>query len=244
VKDPAILGQIVECSRGAADAARAYRTPFISGKDSLHNTYRAGGVSRSIPPVLLVSAISIVTGPLRVPGSDLKQAGSVMVLLGPPAAIPGSLLQMCNGGRGGVPAPFDARLGPELLHTVRRWIVEGRLRSLHDLSDGGLAVAAAEMCFGGDGLGIDLDISALGSDGIASLFGEGPHRFLAEVRPDEVDLLLEQAQASRIPIACIGESTADGIFRVHHDGDGCIEAGIDELKQTWKQTLEAIWPTP
>ncbi|MEE2856381.1 MAG: phosphoribosylformylglycinamidine synthase subunit PurL [Planctomycetota bacterium] len=244
VKDPAILGQIVECSRGAADAARAYQTPFISGKDSLHNTYRAGGVSRSIPPVLLVSAISIAAGPLRVPGSDLKEAGSVIMLLGPEGAVPGSLLQMCYGGRGGVPAPFDARLGPELLKTLRRWIVEGRFRSLHDLSDGGLAVAAAEMCFGGDGLGIDLELSALGSDEIAALFGEGPHRFLAEVRSGDVDLLLEEAQTSRIPIACIGESTADGIFRVRRDGAGCIEAGVDELKQTWKQTLEAIWPRP
>ncbi|MAJ27906.1 hypothetical protein CBD41_00705, partial [bacterium TMED181] len=56
VKDPEILGQLVECSRGAADAARVYGTPFVSGKDSLHNTFRAGGVSKSIPPVLLVSA--------------------------------------------------------------------------------------------------------------------------------------------------------------------------------------------
>ncbi|MGE4618984.1 MAG: AIR synthase-related protein [Planctomycetota bacterium] len=243
VKDPEILGQIVECSRGAADAARAYGTPFISGKDSLHNTYRSGGISRSIPPVLLVSAISITEGPLCVPGSDLKGKESEMVLIGPEAAIPGSLLQMRYGGSGGVPASFDAQLGPLLLQQVRQWIVAGSIRSLHDLSDGGLAVAAAEMAFGGGGLGLDLDLSALGSDRNGTLFGEGPHRFLAEIRSHDVDRLCAEAQAAAIPIVRVGKSTDDGIFRVRHQNEICIESEVVELKKIWKRSLEATWPT-
>ncbi|MDE0960678.1 MAG: phosphoribosylformylglycinamidine synthase subunit PurL [Planctomycetota bacterium] len=242
VKDPKILGQIVECSRGAADAARAYGTPFISGKDSLHNTYRAGGVSRSIPPVLLISAISITEGPLRVPGSDLKEPGSSMMLIGPEGAIPGSLMQWLHGGGGGIPAPFDGELGPRLLHQIRRWIVDGQLRSLHDLSDGGLAVAAAEMAFGGGGLGLDLDISGLGDDRNRTLFGEGPHRFLAEVREADVERLTVAAQAAGIPLACIGKSVAQPSLRIRHGSDDCIDSAVADLKQIWKRSLEAIWP--
>ncbi|MDE0958883.1 MAG: phosphoribosylformylglycinamidine synthase subunit PurL, partial [Planctomycetota bacterium] len=243
VKDPAILGQIVECSRGAADAALAYGTPFISGKDSLHNTYRAGGVSRSIPPVLLVSAISITKGPLRVPGSDLKEAGSSMMLIGPEGAIPGSLMQWLHGGGGGIPAPFDGELGPRLLQQVRQWIVAGQLRSLHDLSDGGLAVAAAEMAFGGGGIGLDLDIGDLGADRNRSLFGEGPHRFLAEVRDTDVERITADAEAVGIPLTCIGRSVVEPTLIIRHGLDRCIESGVGELKQIWKRSLEAIWPT-
>ena len=243
VKDPAILGQIVECSRGAAAAALAYGTPFISGKDSLHNTYRAGGVSRSIPPVLLVSAISITEGPLRVPGSDLKEAGSSMMLIGPDGAIPGSLMQWLHGGGGGIPAPFDGQLGPRLLQQVRQWIVAGQLRSLHDLSDGGLAVAAAEMAFGGGGVGLDLDIGALGDDRNRALFGEGPHRFLAEVRDTDVERITADAEAVGIPLTCIGRSVVEPTLIIRHGSDLCIESDVGELKQVWKRSLEAIWPT-
>ncbi len=244
VKDPEILGQIVECSRGAADAARAYGTPFISGKDSLHNTYRSGGVSRSIPPVLLVSAISITSGPLRVPGSDLKDCSSKMMLFGPEGANPGSLLQMLLAGSGGIPAPFDARLGPQLLEQMRMWIVEGKMRALHDLSDGGLAVAAAEMAFGGGGLGIDLDVAGGAADLHTTLFGEGPHRFLAEVRASDVDEIVEVAAAREIPVRCIGETNSEGILRVRSGDTTCIEKSVEELKSIWKSSLEATWPTP
>jgi phosphoribosylformylglycinamidine synthase len=244
VRDPKILGQIVECSLGAADAARAYGTPFISGKDSLHNTYRADGVSHSIPPVLLVSAISVAKGPLCVPGSDIKDAGSTMVLLGPKAAIAGSLLQLKYHGDGGVVARFDADLGPKLLQKLRHWIVGRRVRAVHDLSDGGLAVAAAEMAFGGGGLGIDLDLDGADDDRIATLFGEGPHRFLVEVSPTQIDALLDEANRAAIPASCIGTSTAEGMLRIRYSGETCIESRVDSLKKIWKRSLEAIWPTP
>ena len=244
VRDPKILGQIVECSRGAADAARAYGTPFISGKDSLHNTYRAGGVSRSIPPVLLVSAISVAKGPLCVPGSDLKDVGSTMVLLGPEAAIAGSLLQLKYGGTGGTPACFDPQLGPKLLQTLRKWIVAHRVRAVHDLSDGGLAVAACEMAFGGKGVGIDLEIDGSAEDRLAHLVGEGPHRFLIEVSPTEVGALLEEANHAAIPASIIGTTTADSMVRIRYGSETCIESPVDSLKKIWKRSLEAIWPTP
>ncbi|MCA8962098.1 MAG: hypothetical protein KDC38_16345, partial [Planctomycetes bacterium] len=83
VNDPEILGAIVDCARGAADAARSLGTPFVSGKDSLHNTFRAGGVSRSIPHTLLVTAVSVVEGPCRAPSSDIKRTGSSLILVGP-----------------------------------------------------------------------------------------------------------------------------------------------------------------
>ena len=124
------------------------------------------------------------------------------------------------------------------------WIVEGKMRALHDLSDGGLAVAAAEMAFGGGGLGIDLDVAGGAADLHTTLFGEGPHRFLAEVRASDVDEIVEVAAAREIPVRCIGETNSEGILRVRSGDTTCIEKSVEELKSIWKSSLEATWPTP
>ena len=243
VHDPEILGAIVECARGAADAALSCGAPFISGKDSLHNTYRSGGVSRSIPHTLLVSALSVVSGPPRAPGSDIKGDSSTLLLIGPPTArIAGSLLQLIDGGSGGEPAPYDAALAPIVLNAVAWWIEERRLLACHDLSEGGLLVAAAEMAFGGDGAGIDIAIDALGIDDRPILFGEGPHRFIVEVRDEEVDTILGDARGRGVPALVLGRTTADGRVRVAARGETLIEVPVAALKERWKAPLEEVWP--
>ncbi len=239
VHDPEILGAIVECARGAADAARAFGTPFVSGKDSLHNTYRAGGVSRSIPHTLLVTACSVVDGPSRAPSSDVKHAGSVLLLVGPAEpSLAGSTVQLIYGGVGGVPVPFDPKLGLATHRTVSEWIGDGRVHACHDLSDGGLAVAAAEMAMGGGGLGVTLDPTGLpGMDPINVLFGEGPHRYLIEVSPSsEADCL-----AAGIPVHRVGEVTEDGSFCIAR-GAETTSVPVSELCDRWRAPLQSVWP--
>ena len=241
VRDPKILGELVECSRGAADAARIYGTPFVSGKDSLHNTFRSGGVSKSIPPVLLVSAISIVPGAPQTVGSDLKASDSVMVLVGPDAALPGSLCQPYLGGSGGAPAAFDGELGLKILNTIAAGMKERRFRAVHDLSEGGLAVAAAEMTFGGGGIGMVLNVPE-GAEKWNFLFGEGPHRFFLEMNVDQWESFQPECEAAGIPVMPIGHTTDQGHFSIQHTGGTLVDAPVNQLKKQWQKTLEAAWP--
>lgn len=237
VHDPEILGAAVECARGAADAARVFGTPFISGKDSLHNTYRAGGVSRSIPHTLLVSALSVVSGTPRTPSTDAKAAGNRLLLLGPDdVSWAGSLVQSMRGGQGGAVAQFDGAVARAVYELLADWIATGRVASCHDLSEGGLAVAAAELGIGGSGQGVDLDVPA-DSDLLLSLFGEGPHRFLLEVAPAHVESLL----SADVPIREVGQVSDTGTFRVTHGTTEIWNQELTELRALWKAPLEQVW---
>ena len=188
---PDQLGALVMASRGCYSAAIAYGTPFISGKDSLNNEFKAEGGTVSIPPTLYVSALAQVEDVTRCVTMDLKAAGNHVYLVGlTHAELGGSHYLRRLGLAGGrVPRP-DLELAPRHLRALHAAIREGHVRACHDLSEGGLAVAAAEMAFAGDlGLELDLDAVALaplpaGCDANAvRLFSESCTRFLVEVEP-------------------------------------------------------------
>jgi len=149
---PETLGAMVRAARGCRDAALLFGAPFISGKDSLNNEFRGEKGTIRIPHTLLVSALGIVDDVTKCVTSDLKRAGSKLVLVG-------------HG------AP-----DPKVMRDVASAIRSGRVRACHDLSDGGLAVCAAEMAIGG-GLG-----ARIGYDG--DLFEEAASRFLLEADGD------------------------------------------------------------
>ncbi|MCA1554071.1 MAG: phosphoribosylformylglycinamidine synthase, partial [Chloroflexi bacterium] len=146
--NPETLGALVEAARGCHDAALHYGAPFISGKDSLNNEYLgADGQRHAIPPTLLISALGIIEDVTRAVTMDLKEIGSVIYLIGAASA-----------------ASYGA------LHCAMR---AGLVRACHDASEGGVAVAAAEMCIGGR-LGMCIEI--------AEPFTELDGCLLAEVR--------------------------------------------------------------
>lgn len=249
VHDPEILGALIECSRGAADAAIGYGSPFVSGKDSLHNTFRAGGVSRSIPHTLLVTAVSVVPGSPRAPSSDLKANDSVLVLLGlQSASIAGSTAQLIFGGVGGEPNRFDATIGTEMAAVLERWQIAGRVRSCHDLSDGGLVVAAAEMAFGARGIGVDLDLELSKSqmERFAALFGEAPHRFLLELSRSDAETLIREVPVTSGELGygarVVGQTNDSATMLVRSGGEILIDDSITELRDLWKAPLTAVWP--
>jgi phosphoribosylformylglycinamidine synthase len=146
---PEVLGAMVRAARGCRDASLLFGAPFISGKDSLNNEFRSEGGTIRIPHTLLVSALAIVEDVTKCVTSDLKRAGSKLVLVA------------------------GAKPDPAVMRDVAAAIRTGRVRACHDLSEGGLAVALAEMAIGG-GLG-----GRIRFDG--DLFAEGPSRFLLEV---------------------------------------------------------------
>jgi phosphoribosylformylglycinamidine synthase len=134
---PETLGSLVEACRGCHDAALFYGAPFISGKDSLNNEYLgADGLRHSIPSTLLISAIGMIENVNQAITMDLKDASNLIYLIGDfspeTKAVPD------------VPAS-----APQVYRALHQAITSELIRSAHDLSEGGLAVTAAEMCIGG-----------------------------------------------------------------------------------------------
>jgi len=199
-KNPATMGAIVRACEGCHDAALLFGTPFVSGKDSLNNEFRGEGETIRIPHTLLVSALGQIDDVTRCVTSDAKRAGNRLVLVGLTWKETG------GGFLGGGACPQVRETAPATMRAVADAIAKGRVRSCHDLAEGGLAVAAAEMAIGGN-LGVRIDPDAIPcGEPIARtdvrLFSETPTRFLLEV---EGDLELD------VPHAVVGEVTDDDI---------------------------------
>ena len=171
------LAQLVRAARGCHDTAVAYGTPFISGKDSMKNDYKIGEHKVSVRPTILVSAIGMVPDIRNCVSSDFKCPGDSVYLLGMTRRELGQSLycRMYGGISGSVPqVDWDANL--KLYREYYELAMKGLLASGHDLSEGGLAVAAAEMAFAGS-LGCDIDLASVTTQGdlgdAARLFSEG-----------------------------------------------------------------------
>jgi phosphoribosylformylglycinamidine synthase II len=240
---PDRMGGLVRAAQGCHDAALAYGTPFISGKDSLNNEYvDPQGVKRPIPPTLLISSMSIVPDVRQAVTMDLKTPGNLVYIVGKTQAEMGaSLYYRLHGGMGkSVPAPVpDAVKTMRALHST---LCQGLVRACHDLSEGGLAVAAAEMAFAGR-LGLEIDLSGfprtaeVKSDDVA-LFSESCARFLVEVASENADAF-EKTLAGQ-PVAQIGQVTDDGALRVRGlAGNIVIECSIQDLLRAWQGTQVA-----
>lgn len=181
---PDRLGSLVRCAQGCYDAALAYGTPFISGKDSLNNEYVGlDGERHSIPGTLVISALGVVPDAKQTITSDFKQAGDAVYLVGEskPDETGGSLYEELTGRSGTVPQPVRSAVeGYRLLH---RAIRAGYVTAAHDCSEGGLAVALAEMCIGG-AIGAQITLDNEDAD---ALFCESQGRIVVAVDPDSTD---------------------------------------------------------
>jgi phosphoribosylformylglycinamidine synthase subunit PurSL len=186
-EDPKELAALVRACQACYDVAKGFGVPFISGKDSMNNTWRApNGKIHQIPRSLLISAIGVIPDASRVVTADLKHAGDYVYVVGETREELGGshLWKVLNKrAQGTVPHVHVARALESYL-LMYQAIQRGYVRACHDLSEGGLAVAAAEMAFSGP-LGMDLDLAKLNVPRplpeAALLFSETASRFLVEV---------------------------------------------------------------
>ncbi len=229
---PETLGSLVRASLACYDLAIALGTPFISGKDSLNNEFKfqnADGqqTNIAIPPSLLISALGQVDDVKHCVTMDLKRAGNILYQVGVTKdELAGSHFAFTQSldnsfDHGNVPR-VDPLVAKQTFAALHAAIHGGHVRACHDLSEGGLAVAAAEMCFAG-GLGAKIYLERIPHDksvdcepcGCADtilLFSESNTRFLVEVAAGEVghfETLLRD-----IPHASIGEVTSDGRLQI------------------------------
>ena len=121
-------------------------------------------------------------------------------------------------------------------------MADGEVFAVHDISDGGLAVAAAEMAIGADEEGLDLDLTVLGRGDKQTpevqLFGEAPHRFLIEVSPEIGARLLQET----VPAVRVGLVTGDGRVRIKCRGARMIDEAVGTLREAWRAPLYRVWP--
>ena len=202
---PETMGSLVEACRGCHDAALFYGTPFISGKDSLNNEYLgADGQRHAIPPTLLISAIGIIHDINTAVTMDLKAAGNFIYLVGSD--------ELSVNSDQFVPDVRDE--APQIYRALHQAIQHGFVKSAHDLSEGGLAVAAAEMCIGGR-LGLEINITS-------NLFTEVNGCLLVEVSP--TDTTAFEKQFVNLPFTKIGMVTTQPILKFAE-----VEIPIEEL---------------
>jgi len=240
------LGSLVRATLGCHDTAIAFGTPFISGKDSLNNEFsyvdEAGEKQTvSIPSSLLISALGQLDDINLAVSMDLKDSGNLLYLVGQTYnELGGSHFALVNGLEGGEVPRVDLQRAPIIFETVHNAIVSGLVRSCHDLSEGGLAVAAAEMAFAG-GFGVELDLEPLSvvaeiDDDVTILFSESNTRFLIEVEPENVNAF--EDRFGTLPAVRLGE-VVDGerVRMTAGESKTLIDSSWRELKAVWQQPL-------
>ena len=224
VKDEESLGRLVRCSHGCYDAAKAYKTPFISGKDSLNNQFTTeSGETICIPPTLLISGFGMIDDITTCVTMDAKSSENVLLLVGETtSAMGGSHVLLIEPNTACDTSLPTVSLvdGPRNASIIYQAIQKGLVKSAHDCSEGGVLVAVSEMAFGGR-LGVDLQF-----ENESLCFSETPSRYVLEVDPTQLEQLTEH----------LGD--------VHHEVIGTLnttsnvtlgEASwtIEELRQAW-----------
>ncbi len=235
---PDRLGGLVRCAWGCYDAAVTYGAPFVSGKDSLNNEYTgADGQRHAIPGTILISALGIVPDVRRAVTMDLKAPGDWLYVVGLTADELGGSSYYRRLGLLGANVPQAPAHGLALFRALHRAISRGLVRACHDCSEGGLAVAVAEMALAG-GLGVELSLANVPrvpdvdrDDTIA--FSESLARFVVAVAPEHA--VAFESYLADLPIARVGWVREDDLMRVMGlNGRPVIETRVPALRRAWR----------
>lgn len=232
---PDRLAGLVRCGEGCRDAAFAFDAPYISGKDSLNNEYTgADGQRQAIPGTILITTIAIVPDVTKTATSDFKTAGNAVLLVGrTQGELGGSAIAQQMGLEGGeVPRPVESAL--DIARAVHAVLGTGHVSTCHDVSEGGLAVALAEMALGGRlGARIDLQEAVADArlDSATLAFCESSSRYLLEV--PKAHLPAVTACLGEIPHAVIGETGGEALVITHGD-QGLVDAPVSELESAFR----------
>lgn len=252
--DPVQLGMLVQAVMGCYEAAILFGVPFISGKDSLNNEYRADGQRLSVIPTLLISAVGVIDDASKTVDMSLKQSGNLVYLIGTTqnellVSHYAQISQITLETHVPMPSLTHAL---SILKAVGGVIREGLVQSCHDLSEGGLAVATAEMSLAGL-LGMTLDIQRVNKqvnkhllwpdENVSStiaLFSESPSRFLVEVAPQQkraFEKYMRRHNVDENDVTYIGNVSDTGRFIVRNGDNMLIDLPIEDLQQAWKGGL-------
>jgi phosphoribosylformylglycinamidine synthase len=248
--DEPSLGELDRAVDACIDVMHSLKRPFISGKDSLSSTYRfPDGTVLKIPPVLCVSVFGRIPDVTRTVSSDFKRVGSRLVLVGrrdvakeAGHGMGGSVYLESRGETGMMPPRVDLEALPSTFDAVYAAIDGGQVRACHDISEGGLLAALAEMGFGGD-MGAEVDLVGLvGAGGAAEradvlLFNETAGVFVVELGEGADPEVL----FAGVDWVDIGRTVAEPSITVR-DGDAPVfEVELSELQAAWEAPMRAVF---
>ncbi len=239
---PDRLGGLVRAAQACYDIAKIYETPFISGKDSLNNEYQIGETTIAIPPTLLISAISVMNDVSKAVSMDIKKEDNLIYIIGDTKNELGGSHYYDQLGIESARVPqVDAVKGKTIMNALSQATKHRLVKSCHDCSEGGLAVATAEMAFAG-GFGMSIELSQVPTtDGLKRddklLFSESNSRFVVEISAEDQSGF-EQIMHD-VEFGLIGKTKTDGLFSVTGlNNNIVIEADIFELKEAWQTPLQ------
>ncbi|MDM7323482.1 MAG: phosphoribosylformylglycinamidine synthase subunit PurL [Thermus sp.] len=223
--------ELQETIAGLREASEALGIPVVSGNVSLYN--ESGG--RRIPPTAMVGVVGVVDIRKRAE-MGFRRPGEVILLLGEEEGHLGGseVLYLLTGLEAGHPPKLDLEQERRVQEAIRELIAWDLTRTAHDLAEGGLLVALAEMTFP-YGLGATVEVR---TPGLKALFGEAPSRILFTVAKEglkEVTLRLEEVG---LPYRVLGET--GGTTLTVLTPEGVLEWRVEELKEVWKRPLRGV----
>lgn len=248
-EDPAVMGDLEACIEGLARAASAlgalaspgHALPFVSGNVSLYNQVGA----RAIPPSPIVMCAGVIADVSRSLALSLRGAGHALVLVGEPRrSLEGSLAEReLLGRRGGAPPALDLAREARLEEFAVAVADTGAALAAHDLSEGGLAVAIAEMMLAAPaerGLGVELGVDALDAPAWEGLFAEDSG-IVYETSFERLPRLLQLARERGLQSWPIGAVTSQGLLRARLPGGAEVAWTRRELESASQRALRRLW---
>lgn len=232
---PEQMGEFVDAVRGIADACGAvqlkefpeFTLPVVAGNVSLYNESEQG----SIPPSPMISCLGAMPDVSLALSYDLKQPGSTLMMVGERKDECGGSVyyQLHNELGSQIPKP-DLALFAREVHAVQAAIQSQLVLAAHDISEGGIAVALAEMSFK---RAIGVKVSVPGELAVEKrLFGE-TGGFVLEVRRDNVKAIQELFAQHQVPLAVLGETTKDAVLAINE----VIKLPVSDAKLAWENGL-------
>jgi len=252
---PEVMWQFSEAIDGITEACTALGTPITGGNVSFYNET----LGKSIYPTPVIGVLGIIENVSHAIGMGVHEVGDVFVLLdGSPAldqnasstdvAIGFSSTEYVKAiadRTAGAPPPMDLIAEKNLQRCLLSLATQGAIRSAHDLSDGGLAVALGESCFASfdragnksDGLSAQIKLRS-GMPDEAALFGERGARAVVSLAPASLARVLESARQYNVGAQEIGQVTGAAEFRIELNGHLVVDSSIEALRDAWANSLE------
>jgi phosphoribosylformylglycinamidine synthase II len=239
VSDEGVFADLFETTKACYDYAKIFKTPFVSGKDSLNNFFILKGANKkriSIPPSLLISSMSVIEDYDQSMTSNFKGENNSIYLIGETKnELGGSEFSKIFGIKGVVPE-VNGSLAYKTFKKICEGIKNSLFLSVHDLSEGGLAVALSEMGFSNNiGCEIDLSIIKTSLRNDILLFSESNSRFLIEVKEDKTTTVEKLLKG--IPYYKIGKTKGNSLVIKNKD-KSLINIKVDKLLEKWEGAVK------
>jgi phosphoribosylformylglycinamidine synthase subunit PurL len=234
---PQNFWQLREAVEGIAEACRAFGTPVTGGNVSLYNESPAGVVD----PTPGIAMVGLIDDEKHITTQWFKQESDTIILVGEMGSDLGGsqLLKVCYGKKIGPPPHIDLELEIKVQNAVRDLVRAGLVKSAHDCSEGGLAVALAECCFNPEQLfGAEIDLKAGNTSAATVLFNESQSRVIISVAPKDAERATSTLLAYGVPFQQLGQVDRDDLrIRVN---DETFRWPVADLHDDWFNAIRAV----